>query len=89
MGGLEGASLNVKLKYIEIWNQKRQEIAKRYLSEINNPKIQMQFQPEWAESVFHLFVVIPENKLEFEHHLNENGINPAYHYPVPCHLQKA
>jgi dTDP-4-amino-4,6-dideoxygalactose transaminase len=89
MGGLEGASLNVKLKYIKGWNQKRQEIAKRYLTEINNPKIQMQYQPDWAYSVFHLFVVIAENKENFENHLKTNGINPAYHYPVPCHLQKA
>jgi len=89
MGGLEGASLNVKLKYIEGWNQKRQEIAKRYLTEIDNPKIQMQHQPNWAKSVFHLFVVIPEDKLALENHMKENGINPAYHYPVPCHLQKA
>jgi dTDP-4-amino-4,6-dideoxygalactose transaminase len=89
MGGLEGASLTVKLKYIEGWNNSRQQIAKRYISEINNPKIQMQFQPDWAESVFHLFVVIPDDKSAFENHLKENGINPAYHYPVPCHLQKA
>jgi len=89
MGGLEGTSLNVKLKYIEGWNQKRQEIAKRYLTEIDNPKIQMQHQPEWSKSVYHLFVVIPENKIDFENHLKQNGINPAYHYPVPCHLQKA
>ena len=89
MGGLEGASLNVKLKYIEAWNQKRKEVAKRYLTEIDNSRIQMQFQPEWAESVFHLFVVIADNKLEFENHLKEKGINPAYHYPIPCHLQKA
>lgn len=89
MGGLEGASLNVKLKYIEEWNQKRQEIAKRYLTEIDNSKIQMQYQPDWAESVYHLFVVIPENKNDLENHLKRSGINPAYHYPVPCHLQKA
>jgi dTDP-4-amino-4,6-dideoxygalactose transaminase len=89
MGGLEGASLTVKLKYIEGWNQKRQATAKRYLSEVDNSKIQMQHQPEWSESVFHLFVVIPDNKQEFEDHLKSNGINPAYHYPVPCHLQKA
>ena len=89
MGGLEGASLNIKLKYIEHWNQKRQEIAKRYLTEIDNSKIQMQYHPDWAKSVFHLFVVIPETKIEFENHLKQNGINPAYHYPVPCHLQKA
>jgi dTDP-4-amino-4,6-dideoxygalactose transaminase len=89
MGGLEGASLNVKLRYIDSWNKKRQEIAKRYFSEIQNDKIQMQFQPKWAESVFHLFVVIVENKLNFVNHLKKNNINAAYHYPVPCHLQKA
>ena len=89
MGGLEGASLNVKLKYIEGWNKKRQEIAERYFLEINNSKIQMQKQPDWSKSVFHLFVVIPDDKDAFENHLKANGINPAYHYPVPCHLQKA
>ena len=89
MGGLEGASLNVKLKYIDQWNDRRRQIAKRYLTEVDNPKIKMQSQPEWSDSVFHLFVVIPENKSNFENHLKENGINPAYHYPVPCHLQKA
>ena len=89
MGGLEGASLNVKLKYINSWNKKRQNIAKRYLSEIDNPKIQMQYQPDWVKSVFHLFVVIADDKEKLENHLISNGINPAYHYPVPCHLQKA
>ena len=49
----------------------------------------MQHQPEWSKSVYHLFVVIPENKIDFENHLKQNSINPAYHYPVPCHLQKA
>ena len=89
MGGLEGASLSVKLKYIEGWNERRKEVAKRYLSEIINPKIQMQYQPVWSDSVFHLFVVIADDKFAFENHLKQNGVNPAYHYPVPCHLQKA
>lgn len=89
MGGLEGASLSVKLKYLSSWNQNRQNIAKRYLNEIVNPKIKMQKQPDWAESVFHLFVVTTENKNEFVKHLADNGITAAFHYPVPCHLQKA
>ena len=55
MGGLEGASLNIKLKYIEVWNQKRKKIAKRYLTEIN--RVQMQFQPEWAVC-FSLFAIV-------------------------------
>lgn len=89
MGGLEGAALNIKLKYIEGWNNRRRAIAKRYLTEINNPKMKMQTQPEDCDSVFHLFVITTENREELTKHLNENNIFPGMHYPVPCHLQKA
>lgn len=89
MGGLEGASLTVKLRYLESWNNRRRAIAKRYLSEIKNDKIKMQHQPDFADSVFHLFVVTTENKDRFCQYLTDNNIIPAFHYPVPCHLQKA
>lgn len=89
MGGLEGASLQVKLKYLEEWNNRRRQIAKRYLSEISNPKIKMQAQPEWADSIFHLFVITTENREDLTKYLNEREIYPALHYPVSCHLQKA
>ena len=49
----------------------------------------MQAQPKWADSVFHLFVVTTEDKDRFVKHLADNDIIAAYHYPVPCHLQKA
>ncbi|MFN8261851.1 MAG: DegT/DnrJ/EryC1/StrS family aminotransferase [Chitinophagales bacterium] len=89
MGGLEGASLSVKLNYLEGWNNRRRAIANRYLSEIKNDKIKMQVQPDFTDSVFHLFVVTTEDKEGFCAYLNDNGIAPAFHYPVPCHLQKA
>ncbi|MBL7719297.1 MAG: DegT/DnrJ/EryC1/StrS family aminotransferase [Flavipsychrobacter sp.] len=89
MGGLEGASLGVKLKYLEGWNNRRREIAKRYHAEINNPKVKMQAQPEWADSIYHLFVVTTEDRDGLMQYLNSHNIFPALHYPVPCHLQKA
>lgn len=89
MGGLEGASLSIKLKYLNDWNNRRRAIAKRYQSEVKNSKIKMQAQPDWADSVYHLFVVTTDNKEKFVKHLDSKNINAAYHYPVPCHLQKA
>lgn len=89
MGGLEGASLSVKVKYIEGWNNRRREIAKMYHEGIKNPKIKMQSQPEWADSIYHLFVVTCDTKDALVKHLTENDIHPGFHYPVPCHLQKA
>ena len=89
MGGLEGASLTVKLNYLEEWNNRRREIAKKYHAQISNPKVKLQATPAYADGVHHLFVVTVEDKEAFVKHLADNGINAAYHYPVPCHLQKA
>jgi dTDP-4-amino-4,6-dideoxygalactose transaminase len=89
MGGLEGASLTVKLKYLPDWNKKRKEIAGKYQKGIKNPKIKMQIQPTGHDSVFHLFVVTTEKRDELIKFLNEKNIFPGLHYPVPCHLQKA
>ena len=89
MGGLEGASLSIKLKYLEGWNNRRREIAAMYHSGITNPKINMQQKPEWADGIYHLFVVTTDNKNALVKHLADNNIIAAFHYPVPCHLQKA
>jgi len=89
MGGLEGASLEIKLKYLEGWNNRRREIARRYHAEIINAKVRLQAQPEWADSIYHLFVVTTEDRDGLIRFLNDRHIFPGLHYPVPCHLQKA
>ncbi len=89
MGGLEGASLSIKLKYLNDWNNRRRAIAKRYQQEITNPKIKLQHQPDWADSNYHLFVITTPEREELMKYLNEHNIFPGLHYPVPCHLQKA
>ena len=89
MGGLESASLIIKLKYLNEWNNRRREIAKVYQQGITNPKIKMQAQPSWSNSIYHLFVVTSENRDHLNKYLNEHNIFPGLHYPVPCHLQKA
>ena len=89
MGGLEGASLSIKLKYLPSWNARRQQIAKAYQTRIRNPKLTLQHQPEGHESVFHLFVVTTPDRDGLIKFLNDNNIFPGLHYPVPCHLQKA
>ena len=89
MGGLEAASLSVKLKHLSSWNQRRKQIANTYREKITNPKIVMQAVPEWADGIFHLFVVTVDDRDGFVNYLNAANIYPALHYPVPCHLQKA
>ncbi|WP_333693734.1 DegT/DnrJ/EryC1/StrS family aminotransferase [Flavobacterium sp.] len=86
---LQAAFLNVKLPDLALDNQKRRQIAKRYLSEIKNDKIVLPFYDGSANHVFHLFVIRTENRNELQEYLNENGIQTLIHYPIPPHQQKA
>lgn len=54
---IQAAILNIKLGYLDEWNQKRQKIAKHYLKNINNPKIFLPPVRNLKEHVFHLFVI--------------------------------
>jgi len=89
MDGIQGAVLSVKLKHLDKWNSRRQQIAKRYREGIVNAAIKMQQPQQDAESVYHLFVITVENREAWMKHLNERNIFPGMHYPLPCHLQKA
>jgi dTDP-4-amino-4,6-dideoxygalactose transaminase len=89
MEGIQGAVLSVKLKYLDEWNKKRRKIAQMYHQLITNPKIKKQFQPKWAKSVYHLFVITVKNRNNFLKYLQANNIGYGIHYPIPCHLQKA
>jgi len=86
---LQAAFLNVKLPHLETENERRKQIAKRYLTEIKNNKIEV---PHWDFSnkhVFHLFVVRTENRGQLQAYLKEYGIETMIHYPIPPHQQKA
>jgi dTDP-4-amino-4,6-dideoxygalactose transaminase len=48
------------------------------------PKIQ-----DWAEPVFHLYVIQTSRRDQLAAYLKEKGIQTGIHYPVPCHLQPA
>jgi dTDP-4-amino-4,6-dideoxygalactose transaminase len=86
---LQAAFLNIKLGHLDAENESRRTIAKRYLSEIKNDKIEL---PLWNQSenhVFHLFVIRTVNRLALQNYLKENGIETMIHYPIPPHKQKA
>jgi dTDP-4-amino-4,6-dideoxygalactose transaminase len=86
---LQAAFLNVKLPNLDLENEKRRTIARRYLSEIKNKKITLPFWDLSNNHVFHLFVIRTQNRLELQEFLYQNGIQTVIHYPIPPHNQKA
>lgn len=86
---LQAAFLNIKLKGLDTDNLRRQDIAKRYLSEIKNEKLLLPFYDGSRNHVFHAFVIRVKNRDHFTQFLDTHKIGWLIHYPIPPHQQKA
>ena len=86
---LQAAVLNVKLKYLDQWTQKRRQIAHLYDILLKDAAVKTPFVDERARHVYHLYVIRLADRLRLEKILTEHGIATGVHYPVPLHLQKA
>jgi dTDP-4-amino-4,6-dideoxygalactose transaminase len=86
---LQAAILSVKLKYLEMENQRRRELARFYLSEIKHPELILPSFKTLYEDAWHLFVVRHPKREQFIDYLMESGIQATVHYPVPAHKQRA
>jgi dTDP-4-amino-4,6-dideoxygalactose transaminase len=87
---LQAAFLRVKLGKLDEWNDRRRALAARYRVALAGvPGLVLPFVPEWAEPVWHLFVVRHANRDGLQQALTEAGIGTLIHYPVPPHLSGA
>jgi dTDP-4-amino-4,6-dideoxygalactose transaminase len=90
MDGIQGAVLNVKLKYIDQWNQQRKNNAAHYtrlLSGTDN--IIPPYIPDYADPIFHIYAVRIKNRDTMIELLKEKEIHCGIHYPIPVHLTNA
>ena len=85
---MQAAILDVKLKYLDDDITLRQNVAKRYVAEIENPLIILPIIEDWKAHAFHLFPVRCERRDELQQYLTNNGIQTIIHYPIPPHKQE-
>ncbi len=87
---LQAAFLQVKLKHLDEWNERRRCVAHTYLDGLHAiPELTLPFVPDWAEPAWHLFVVRHPQRELLQQHLRQAGIETLIHYPVPPHLSTA
>lgn len=91
---LQAAILSVKLNYLDEWNHRRKIIAQKYMAELSTflskrIKLLLPHVPEWADPVWHLFVVQYPRRNILKQKLSDYGVNTLIHYPIPPHLQQA
>jgi len=86
---IQAAILSVKLKYLDHWNIRRQEIAQQYHAAFAHLPLDLINVPPYGLSVWHLYVVRTEKRDDLQAALSQTGIETLIHYPIPPHLQRA
>ena len=86
---LQAAILSARLDWLGEFTRRRQEIALKYLSTIDNDRIELLSPPNAEQNhVYHLFVIRCAERDRLAHFLDEHGIETLIHYPVPVHRQR-
>lgn len=87
---LHAVVLSVKLKKLDEWNKKRNQIANLYRKFLSDtPVILPPEIPNGYVTNYHLFVIRTKKRDKLFEFLRKNNIFCGIHYPIPVHLQKA
>lgn len=84
---LQAAMLRVKLKRLDDWNESRRTIAQAYSERLSNIDLILPEIPDFAEPVWHLYVVRTSQRDQKQAFLSSKGIGTIVHYPIPPHRQ--
>ena len=79
---------NIKLKYIDKWNNRYREIAQMYTKSLNG-YVNVPILKEYEEPVFHRYMIHHPEREELQGFLADNDIETKVNYPIPLHLQPA
>lgn len=84
LDGLQAAVLNVKLRHLEDWTERRRQNASRYTEALAGTSLVTPHELANVRSVYHLYVVrvLDGRREALQEHLKARGINTGIHYPI-------
>jgi len=87
---LQATIVRVKLRHLDTWTRRRQEIAALYDSRLSeNNGIALPVTGDDHTHVRHQYTIKIHDRDRVKTELTEHGIDSAIHYPLPIHLQPA
>ncbi len=87
MEGFQAAALNVKLRRLREWTERRRVIARRYREGIRLVDTVLPAVLPTGESVHHQFTIRHPRRDALRAHLADRGVGTDLIYPSPLHLQ--
>lgn len=87
---LQARLLEIKLQYLDEWNNARRAIAGQYDALLTGiDAIKTPYIAPGCHSVFHQYIIVTDRRDELQAAMQEVGIGTLIHYPIPPHLQPA
>jgi dTDP-4-amino-4,6-dideoxygalactose transaminase len=86
---IQAAVLRVKLNVLDEWTERRRRLALLYTENLKESGLILPSVPEWAEPVWHLYVIRSHERDALHARLTEAGVGALIHYPIPPHMQGA
>jgi dTDP-4-amino-4,6-dideoxygalactose transaminase len=84
---LQAAFLREKLKVLDEWNDARRKVAAIYSAMLDGYGYGLPSVADFAEPVWHLYVIRSKQRDLLKARLEERGISTVIHYPIPPHHQ--
>ena len=93
---IQSAILNVKIKYLEMWTERRRENAKKYNELLKDTSIYgdertiiTPIELPYVKHVYNQYTIRVKQRDKVHDELKKAGISAGVHYPIPIHLQTA
>jgi dTDP-4-amino-4,6-dideoxygalactose transaminase len=87
---IQSVILNQKLKFMDIWNDKRNYVAKKFIDGVKNKFIKMPETPKYCNyNTYHIFPILCDERENLMDYLLSKKIPSIIHYPIPIELSGA
>jgi dTDP-4-amino-4,6-dideoxygalactose transaminase len=86
MEGIQGLVLGHKLSRLDAWTDQRRAIARRYEAGLARLPLMLP-RVVHSDHVYHLYVILSEQRDDLRAYLDRHGVETGLHYPVPLHRQ--
>lgn len=88
LDGMQAAFLSVKLNYLDTWNERRREIARKYDNALKT-YVDIPYVHAHNVTVYHQYTIRTQRRDELRDFLTQRDIGTSVHYPMALHQQKA
>jgi dTDP-4-amino-4,6-dideoxygalactose transaminase len=85
---IQASIANLKLSYLNKWNDRFLELANYYIKELSD-YIEVPCIKDFEKPVFHRFIIQHNNRDNLKSFLEKKGVMTAINYPLPLHLHEA